>query len=252
MHRFCSIWKLQWFLHGSEAFKVVLFLSIIDFEPTDLRLSDRTGCKSARRRRAGYFCTRSNTLRWLSVAAKERPTVSGSVAKRPRSLRSLQERKPLVLIIMIVIFRLRADGERCQNCISCTESVYSDVRTPFWQFLPHVMDSRVALYRLQKGLYIESALRAIDLWRETQFWLPLSPSDRSRKVTIMMIKTDSFRSWSDRRDLCRFATLPETVACSLPATESQRSSFDRKQKQKSIFLDYFELWAIVRAWESSL
>ena len=123
VHRFCSIWKLQWFLHGSEAFKVVLFLSIIDFEPTDLRLSDRTDYKSARRRRAGCFCTRSNALRWLSVAAKEYPTVSGSVAKRPRSLRSLQERKLSVLIIMIVIFRLRADGERCQNCISLHRSI---------------------------------------------------------------------------------------------------------------------------------
>ena len=70
VHRFCSIRKLQWFLYGSEAFKVVLFLSIIDFEPSDLRLSDRTDYKSARRRRAGYFCTRSNTLRWLSVPLK--------------------------------------------------------------------------------------------------------------------------------------------------------------------------------------
>ena len=69
-HRFCSFWKFQWFLYGSESFKVVLFLSIIDFEPTNLRLSDRTRRKTARRRRAGCFCTRSNGLRWLSVAAK--------------------------------------------------------------------------------------------------------------------------------------------------------------------------------------
>ena len=229
-HRFCSFWKFQWFLYGSESFKVVLFLSIIDFEPTNLRLSDRTRRKTARRRRAGCFCTRSNGLRWLSGGAKEYPTVSGSVAKRPRSLRPLQERKSSVLMLMIVIFRLRAHGDRSQNCVSYTESCSSDVRTRFWQILPHANDSRVALH---DGLCIESSLRAV--WRETLFWLLLSPSDRSRKMTIMMIKTDSFRSWSDRRDPGRFATLPETVGCSWAATEIQRSSFDRKQEQKPIF-----------------
>ena len=60
-------------------------------------------------------------------------------------------------------------------------------------------------------------------------------------MTSMMIKTDSFLSWSDRRDPGRFATHPETFGCSLAATESQQSSFDRKQEQKPIFLDYFEL-----------
>ena len=49
-------------------------------------------------------------------------------------------------------------------------------------------------------------------------------------MTIMMIKTDGFRSWRDRRDLGRFATLPETVGYSLAATERQRSAFDRVQK----------------------
>ena len=49
-------------------------------------------------------------------------------------------------------------------------------------------------------------------------------------MTIMMIKTNGFRSWRDRRDLGRFATLPETVGRSLAATESQRSVFDRVQK----------------------
>ena len=39
-------------------------------------------------------------------------------------------------------------------------------------------------------------------------------------MTIMMIKTDGFRSWRDRRDLGRFATLPETVGCSLAAQKA--------------------------------
>ena len=80
VHRSRSFWTLQWFLYGSEGFKVVLFLSIIDFEPTDLRLSHFTVYKSARRRRAGCFCVRSNALCWLSVAAKDSPAVSGSIA----------------------------------------------------------------------------------------------------------------------------------------------------------------------------
>ena len=49
-------------------------------------------------------------------------------------------------------------------------------------------------------------------------------------MTIMSIKTDDFRSWRGRRDLGRFATLPETVGYSLALPESQRSPFDRVQK----------------------
>ena len=70
---------------------------------------------------------RSNEVRLLSVAAKEHPTVSGSVAKRPGSLRSLQERKLSVLIIMIVIFRLRSDGDsRSQNSVSLHTALRED------------------------------------------------------------------------------------------------------------------------------
>ena len=49
-------------------------------------------------------------------------------------------------------------------------------------------------------------------------------------MTIMSIKTDDFRSWRGRRDLGRFATLPETVGYSLAPPESQRSPFDRVRK----------------------